>query len=128
MEPVVQTSSARALTANEREEQIKKLPAEARDAFLRFQKAGDPTDLDHVILAILRDYLPRGSEVRLDQLPGDASLVGDTGLDSLALTEVVFFVEDLFCINITNEEISKVRTLDDLRRFVREKVASRPTP
>ena len=126
MAPVVPPSSARALSATEKEERVKNLPAEARDAFLRFQAAGDPEDLDRVILAILADFAPRKSEVRLDQLPGATSLIGDTGIDSLALTEVVFLVEDLFCISITNEDIAQVRTLDDLRRFVRQKVAAHP--
>ena len=46
--------------------------------------------------------------------------------DSLAITEVVFFAEDLFNITITNEEIMQVRTLDDLRGFIRAKVMGRP--
>jgi acyl carrier protein len=62
--------------------------------------------------------------VPLAQQPGGTRLIEDLGFDSLAITEVVFFAEDLFGINITNEEIMQVRTLDDLRGFICRKVGA----
>ena len=109
--------------ASEQEDRIKHLPAEARDAFHRFQAGGDPAGLDPVIFAILDDFIPRHAAAPLAALPGATRLIDDLGFDSLAITEVVFFTEDLFGINITNEEIIQVRTLDDLRGFIRRKVA-----
>ena len=114
------------LAAAEKEERIKHLPAEARAAFQRFQKEGDPAGLDPVILAILEDFIPRSPATPLAELPGDTRLIDDLGFDSLAITEVVFFTEDLFGITISNEEIVQVRTLDDLRGFIRRKVDVRP--
>jgi acyl carrier protein len=101
------------------------MPAGAQAAFHRFQTGGDPAGLDPVICAILDDFIPRDPEIPLAELPGDTRLVDDLGFDSLAITEVVFFTEDLFGITITNEEIVQVRTLDDLRGFIRGKVAVR---
>lgn len=122
----VPPSAAKALPATVQEDQIKHLPAEARAAFHRFQTGGDPAGLDPVIFAILEDFIPRSSAVSLAELPGSSRLIDDLGFDSVAITEVVFFTEDLFGINITNEEIIQVRTLDDLRGFIRRKVAIRP--
>jgi acyl carrier protein len=106
------------------EDRIKHLPPEARAAFQRFQ-AGDLTGIDPLILAILKDFIPRPPATPLAQLPGSTQLIGDLGFDSLAITEVVFFTEDVFGISISNEEIIQVRTLDDLRGFIRAKVQAR---
>jgi len=115
-----------AVTATpEVEEKLRHLPEAARAAFRRFQTAGDTTDLDAVLFAILEDFIPRRPAPTLASYPGDTRLMEDLGFDSLALTEIIFFAEDLFRISISNEEILQVRTLDDLRRFIRRKVTTR---
>lgn len=123
MNPSVPPSAAKSLPASEQEDRIKHLPAEARAAFQRFQSTGDPAVLDPVLLAILDDYIPVSPAVPLAQQPGSIRLIEDLGFDSLAITEVVFFAEDLFGITISNDEIMQVRTLGDLRGFIRRKVA-----
>jgi acyl carrier protein len=110
----------------DQEEALRHLPDDAREAFQRYKATGDVAVLDPVILAILADFIPRKAEKPLAEVPGDSRLIEDLGFDSLAITEVVFFTEDLFGISIANEEILQVRTLDDLRGFVHRKVAGRP--
>jgi acyl carrier protein len=119
--PAIQT-----LPATDQEDRIKHLPAGARAAFRQFQSTGDPAALDPVIFAILEDFVPRPAARPLAELPGDTRLIDDLGFDSLAITEVVFFTEDLFGISISNEEIVRVRSLADLRGFIHAKVAARP--
>lgn len=116
--------AAQALPATDQEDRIKHLPAGARAAFQRFQATRDPAALDPVILAILEDFIPRQPARPLAELPGDTRLIDDLGFDSLAITEVVFFTEDLFGISISNEEIVRVRSLADLRGFIQAKVAA----
>lgn len=105
------------------EEQLRHLPADARAAFRRFQAEGKAADLDVVIFAILEDFIPKKPDQPLAGLPGETPLMDGLGFDSLAITEIVFLAEDLFGISIANEEIIKVRTIDDLRLFIRRKVA-----
>ena len=116
----------RVTAARDQDESIRHLPAAARAAFERFQAGGDPATLDPVVLAILEDFIPRDPTRPLAELPGSTRLIDDLGFDSLAITEVVFFTEDLFGISISNQEIIQVRTLDDLRGFIGRKVATRP--
>jgi acyl carrier protein len=115
-----------AVAARDREESIQHLPAGARASFARFQTGGDPAALDPVLLSILEDYIPRTPARPLAELPGDTRLIEDLGFDSLAITEVVFFAEDLFGIKISNQEIVQVRSLDDLRGFIRRKLSLPP--
>ena len=121
-------SVVRRAATTDREESIRHLAAGPRAAFERVQAEGDLANLDPVLIAILEDYIPRLPAVPLAQLPGSTRLVDDLGFDSLAITEVVFFTEDLFGITITNEEIVQVRSLDDLREFIRRKVAAPAKP
>ena len=111
--------------ATEQQDRIKHLPADARAAFQRFQTDGAAAALDPVIFAILEDFIPLAPAQPLAIQPGTTRLIEDLVFDSLSITEVVFFTEDLFGITITNEEIIQVRTLDDLRGFILGKVAVR---
>ena len=104
---------------------IQHLPPDAQAAFRRFQAEGDPTVLDPVIFAILESYIPRKRAEPMASLASNLRLIEDLGFDSLAITEVVFFTEDLLEISIANDEILKVQTLGDLRDFIRAKVTAR---
>lgn len=107
-------------------DKIRRFPAAVRESFERFEAEGGIASLDPVIFAIMEDFIPRTPAQPLAELPGTTRLMDDLGFDSLAITEVVFFTEDLFGIRISNEEILQVRTLDDLVGFVRQKVSARP--
>ncbi len=128
MNTITASPIVRLAASADREQSLRHLSADSRAAFERFQAGGDPADLDSVLLAILEDYIPRTPALPLAALPGSTRLVEDLGFDSLAITEVVFFTEDLFALNITNEEIIQVRSLDDLRGFLRRKVAAKAKP
>jgi len=104
-----------------------RFPAEVRDAFLRFRD-GDPDALRPVLSAVVRDFMPRPDRAPAGPLPPTAVLVEDLGFDSLALAEIVFFMEDTFDVRISSEEIQPVRTLGDLDAFIRRKLAAATAP
>ena len=106
------------------EDKIRHLPAPAQAAYRRYRATGDVAELDTVIVAVLEDFAPKTVTQPLAELPGSTHLMNDLNFDSLAITEVVFFTEDLLGIRIANEEILQVLTLDDLRAFIRRKAAA----
>ncbi|HEY5551395.1 MAG TPA: phosphopantetheine-binding protein [Opitutaceae bacterium] len=125
MEPTASTGETPHRT-DKPEDRIRHFPAPVRDAFARFQAGGDAAALEPVVFAILEDFIPKTPAQPLAAVPLTSRLIDDLGFDSIAITEVVFFTEDLFGIRISNEEILKVQTLEDLLGFIREKVAARP--
>jgi acyl carrier protein len=103
---------------------LARFPAGVRDAFARFLAVGDVEALDIVLFAVVRDFLPRKNPMAAGSLPDNARLIEDLGFDSLAIAEIVFFMEDLFSIKISNAEIQQVSTVGQLRAFVLCKFAA----
>src|SRR3954470_18266260 len=102
MKPTV-PAAVPAVRAVDLDDRLKHLPESAQTAFRQFQRDGNPAGLDPVIFAILEDFIPKSPAIPLTELPGTTQLIADLGFDSLAITEVVFFTEDLFGISISNE-------------------------
>ncbi|MEO5958876.1 MAG: acyl carrier protein [Opitutaceae bacterium] len=106
---------------------LRHFPEEVRNAYTRLRTEGDVAAADTLVIAIVLDHMP-DKKRRPAETPADTvALVTDLGFDSVAITEMVFFIEDLLQVNIANEEILRVRTVGDLRAFVRTKLAA-PTP
>lgn len=111
--------------SNEAEKTLERhFPQEVRDAYRDFNQTRNADCADIVVLGVVADHLP-GKKFPTPGAPSDQlSLIEDLGFDSIAITEMVFFLEDLFRVRISNEEILSVRTLGDLRSFVRRKVVA----
>jgi acyl carrier protein len=111
--------------------QLTRYPVEARDAYERFRTTGDVEALHLVILAAVRDFMPkRNLSAGSIELRAEMKLMEDLGYDSLAVAETVFFFEDLFKVRIQNTELLSVRTVGELQKFVLQKLdetASKPT-
>lgn len=102
-----------------------RLPARILEAFERFQAKGDPGAVEDVVIAAVVDHRPAGAGA--PQALGDATrLIDDLGYDSVAVAELVFFLEDLFEVTVTNEDIQGVRTIGELRACVARKLAEKP--
>jgi acyl carrier protein len=108
---------------------LDKFPSSVRDAHARFLATGDIDALDTVVLAIVRDHQPAEARATTSATPPDtALLIGDLGFDSLALAEIVFFIEELYQVSVSNEELMRITTVGELRAFIRAKVAASARP
>jgi acyl carrier protein len=94
------------------------------EAFARYRATGDAVALDAVVIAAVLDYRPAGGPAAASVSDG-TRLLEDLGYDSVAVAELVFFLEDLFEMTIANEDILAVRTIGDLRACVVRKLAAK---
>ena len=104
-------------------ELLAKFPAEIREAHARYLANQNPDDADLVILAVVRSYLPTSDQSPADrELRDDARLIDDLGYDSLAIAELVFFLEDLYQVRVEQTELMNLSTVGQLRTFIRERI------
>lgn len=103
---------------------------EVQAAYERFLVTPAPADLQIVVQAALRDFMPKRSlHPESAPLHRDLRLVEDLGFDSLAVAETVFFFEDLFKVTIQTHEILALTTVGELQDFVGRKLdAATPAP
>lgn len=118
--PVAAAPSAAVPPPTAAESLLRHFPDAVRQAYARLRDTGDPVAADTLVLAIVADHMPHKG-LRVDDAQ---ELIADLGFDSVAISEVVFFLEDLLQVNVTNAEILRVRTIGDLRAFVRAKLAA----
>ncbi|MEO6876501.1 MAG: acyl carrier protein [Opitutaceae bacterium] len=103
-------------------ESLNGFPPTVVSAYLAFAERGDPVDLDIVVLGVLQFYIVKKPGTPLIALPGSTRLVEDLGCDSLTMMDTVFMVESLLDVKLDDAELPKLKTLDDLRNYLRQLV------
>lgn len=107
-------------------EALKRCSPSTYYAACKFRKFRDPADLRTLVVGVIERFVERDLRVRL-HLEGDAlRLREDLGLDSLTMVEVVMLAEEALPISVSNEELTGLRTLGDVQRFIAAKSVSRP--
>lgn len=107
---------------------LARFPVEARTAYQNFRATGDAAALRVVVVAAVRDFMPRAAgQNRTEPLRADERLIEDLGFDSLAVAETVFFFEDLFKVTIKNEDILALRTVGELCDYVARRLQDAPS-
>lgn len=117
-----QSATARA------KDQLSGFPPELVESYLSYSKTGEYAHLDSLILGMLEFYLSTPPAEHLSSMPGTTRLIQDLGCDSLAMVETLFMVESLFDIRLTDDEMSRILTLDDLRQHLRSHIERTQAP
>jgi len=103
---------------------LRHFPREVGEAFERLRTTGDAAALERVVHAVVQDHIPVQNRTPGIVLTPSTDLIDHLGFDSIAISELVFFFEDLFQVSISNDEILRVRTVGQLCAFVSEKLAA----
>lgn len=60
--------------------------------------------------------------VKLEDITQETSLTEDLGADSLDIFQILYSVQLFFSVELTDEEISGVKTVDDILRLIELRV------
>ncbi len=67
----------------------------------------------------LRDVIVEELDVAAEEVTLEASFIDDLGADSLDLFEMVMSIEDEFGVAIPNEELSNIKTVQDVLNYAK---------
>mgnify|MGYP000843573707 FL=1 len=70
------------------------------------------------------DLIVEQLDVTEEECVPEASFLDDLGADSLDLVELIMEMEETFNIQVTDEELEKIRTVQDVIDFLRGKGVS----
>lgn len=71
----------------------------------------------------LKDYLVKEFRLNPDDVTMEAELIGDLGINSLELADLILLCEDKFNVVIDDEEIRNFSTVGDVVRYLEKEQA-----
>lgn len=71
----------------------------------------------------LKDYLVKEFRLNPDDVTMEAELIGDLGINSLELADLILLCEDKFNVMIDDEEIRNFNTVGDVVRYLEKEKA-----
>lgn len=73
--------------------------------------------IEDKVIEIIMEQL----DVTKEECIPEAAFIDDLGADSLDIVELVMAMEENFAIEITDEELMKIRTIQDVIDFIKKK-------
>lgn len=71
---------------------------------------------------IVNEFLINEFEIEENLVTPDAKLIDDLGIESLDFVDIVVIIEKEFKFKVKREEMSNIRTLGDLYKYIEERV------
>lgn len=97
-------------------------PDGLRQALTALVEAPEAGSAEEFVRQVLRFYQPAPEENPIGELAATANLRNDVGLDSGLIMEAVFLLEDLFDIQIANEDIGRLDTIGNVTAYLQDKL------
>lgn len=96
-------------------------PEEILQQYEQFLLDGDTTHLNGFVIGLLR-FLQDANESSAP-LSDSTRLRDDLGVDSITIAEVIFQLEDIFEIEIENQDLMNIHTIGELKAYILKKLA-----
>jgi len=114
-------------TEAEIREELRGFPPPAIDAVVSLKSGTDPASLRACLLSVLEFYLPQAARRSLADVPDSARLREDLALDSLALAEAAFKLDEVLGIPVETREVGNLSTVGELHAFFCSRLQSDPS-
>lgn len=105
-------------------ESLKRCSPETIEKAVEFRKTHNPELVGPVVIGIITRFVEPDKREMLKNAPDTIIMTDDLGLDSLTMVEIVLVVEDAIGMGIDNDEIQQLRTLGDIKEFIRRKITA----
>ncbi|MBC2601037.1 acyl carrier protein [Puniceicoccus vermicola] len=104
-------------------------PQKVQDDYKRYMETKDSGDLSTFVLSAL-GFLSEDSDgvEALSSAPDDTKLIEQSVIDSLAVAELMFLLEDLFEFSIDDEKMREMETVGDLKAIADDLNNQKGTP
>ncbi len=71
-----------------------------------------------MVLEKVKKILSEQFDVEEDRISSDTSIINDLGADSLDVVDLLMSIEDEFEVEVPDEEIENIKTVDDLVKYI----------
>ena len=71
-----------------------------------------------MVLEKVKKILSEQFDVEEDRISADTSIINDLGADSLDVVDLLMSIEDEFEVEVPDEEIENIKTVDDLVKYI----------
>ncbi len=71
-----------------------------------------------MVFDTVKDILVNQLDLDADSVTGDSGIAEDLGADSLDVVELLMAIEDEFGLEIPDDEIENIKTVDDLVKYI----------
>ncbi len=68
----------------------------------------------------LQEIIAEQLEIEIDDITLESELVDDLGADSLDVVDLVMTIEDEFGMEVPDEALEKIRTVDDVVKYIED--------
>ena len=71
-----------------------------------------------MVLEKVKKILSEQFDVEEERISADTSIINDLGADSLDVVDLLMSIEDEFEVEVPDEEIENIKTVDDLVKYI----------